>query len=85
MITYLLDRIRIRLGDSQCPLYNRCQGADNEFDCCVSFRGRDEIGGERTKCYKLFKPQIRKEKQGIFSGLASKFAQGILHVGGLED
>ena len=85
MITYLLDKIRITTGDSECPLYNKCSGADEENDTCVSNRGRVEIGFERAPCYKLFKSQIRSQKQGLISGLARKIMEGLLHMEGLDD
>jgi hypothetical protein len=69
MITYMLDRIRISFGDSQCPLYSKCSGADNENDCCASHRGRNEIGGERAECYNFFKVQIRTKEQGLLTRL----------------
>jgi hypothetical protein len=46
MITYLFDKIRISLGDSQCPLYHRCPGADNDNNSCISHRGRNRINRE---------------------------------------
>jgi len=83
MITYLLDMLRIRIGDSECPLKKRCPGYDLSNDSCASNRGRDEVGGERAECYGFFKLKIKK--QGILSRLSERSVKGIMHIGGLEE
>ena len=85
MITYISDKIRMIFGDSTCPLYSKCSGADKDSDTCVSYRGRNELGGDRAECYRLFKPIIRTQKEGLLSRLAEKLAKGLLHIGGLEE
>jgi hypothetical protein len=62
MITSILDKIRISLGDSKCPLYHKCPGADEEIDTCVSYRGRNEEG-KRAECYEFFKPIIKTNER----------------------
>jgi len=84
MITYISDIIRIMFGDT-CPLYSKCSGADEDSDTCVSNRGRNELGGDRAECYKLFKPSIRAQREGLLSILAGKITNGLLHMGGLEE
>jgi len=84
-LTYISDRIRITLGDSECPLGKKCPGYDGENGCCVSYRGREEIGGGRAECYKLFKPQIRAQRAGLLEMLAGKITAGFQHIGGEKD
>lgn len=55
MITYILDRIRIIVGNSECLLAHKCSGYDISNDSCVTYRGRTEIGENRTEGYKYFK------------------------------
>ena len=84
-LTYVLDRIRISLGDSECPLGEKCPGYDSENGCCASYRGRKDVGGNRAECYKLFKPQIRAQRAGLLEKLAGGIATGFQHIGGEED
>jgi len=85
MIIYLWDKLRISFGDSQCPLYHKCPGADNEKDSCVSHRGRDETSGKRKECYEFFKPIIRTQKPNLISKMAGKFAESMLNMKGEKD
>lgn len=85
MITYIFDKLRSAFGDSQCPLYHRCSGADENSDTCVSYRGRNELGGDRAECYKFFKPIIKAQKGGLISIIAEGIAEGILNAEGEED
>ena len=81
MITYILDRMRITLGDSECPLSHKCAGHDVGNDNCVSYRGRTEIGGDRAECYRYFKTMIRAQKQGLISKLAGKVTESLMRFG----
>jgi len=62
-ITYFFDKVRISLGDSKCPLSERCFMYDAESSPCVSYRGRIGLGEERAPCYKFAKQQIKTQKQ----------------------
>ena len=85
MITYLLDRMRISFGDSKCPLAKKCRGYDNEQDSCVTYRGRNEIGGDRTQCYEFFKADIRIKKQSLISKVGGKIMVGFMQIGGIKE
>jgi len=85
MITNILDKIRITLGDSKCPLSHKCPGYDLENDCCSSYKGRIESLGDRAECYNYFKPLIKSQKQGLLSKLAEKITTGFIHIGGLDE
>lgn len=80
-LTYAFDRIRIRFGDSTCPLSGKCPGYDAESNPCASYRGRTEIRGERAECYSMFKPQIRLQKDGLIG----KVAEGFMKAEGIVD
>jgi len=87
MITYVyvLDSLRIIIGDSECPLKNRCPEYDLSNDCCASHRGRNEVGGERAECYKFFKLQIRSQKQGLASKVAENIMESLSEMEGGEN
>ena len=86
-LTYFFDIVRITLGDSECPLAKRCSGYDIDGESCVSYRGRDEVRGERAECYRIFKPQIRarKGKEGLLSIISGKIMGGIARAEGIEN
>lgn len=85
-ITFFFDKIRIAFGDSKCPLCQKCSQQEDDNDCCVTFRGRIEIGGDRTPCYFSNKMRIRdsekKKKIGILSKILRPIVSLILSIGG---
>ncbi len=72
-------------GNSQCPLAKKCSGYDGDNDCCVSYRGRTEVGGERAECYRIFKPQIRAGKEGVLERIFGRVAEGFMKAEGIEE
>jgi hypothetical protein len=84
MITYLSDKLRMAIGDSQCPLRERCPGYDSENNCCASYRGRQEPGGNRAECYLNFKPQISAGKIGILERILGGIVGVFMKVEGAD-
>lgn len=84
-LSFIFDRVRISIGDSRCPLYEKCSQNDAENDCCVSFRGRFEIGGERTPCYFFNKQRIKEIKRmrgGILSKALGRITNFLVSISG---
>lgn len=82
LITFFFDKLRITIGDSRCPLYQKCSRNDEDNDCCVSFRGRTEIGGNRTLCYSLTKKDIKENKEGIIGKVCKIIVNQLVSIGG---
>jgi len=79
-ITFFFDKLRITTGDSECPLYQKCPQREEDNDCCVSFRGRMEIGGDRASCYFLNKKWIRNSEKGNKTGVLKRVFRPILNL-----
>lgn len=82
LITFFFDRIRITAGDSTCPLYQKCPNRDEDNDCCVTFRGRTEIGGDRAPCYFPSKRRIRDGEKENKIGIFGHIVNLLVSIGG---
>ena len=50
LVGKIFDRVRIMVGDAECPMYQKCPDYDLECSICTRTRGRDE-DGIRAPCY----------------------------------
>lgn len=79
-ITFFFDKLRITFGNSECPLYQKCPQREEDNDCCVSFRGRMETGGDRVPCYFSNKKWIRNSKKVNKIGVLGRIFRPILNL-----
>ena len=79
-ITFFFDKLRITFGDSECPLCQKCPQQEDDNDCCVTFRGRIEIGGDRAPCYFPNKMWIRNSEKKNKIGILGKILRPILNL-----
>lgn len=82
-LSFFFDRIRISIGDSKCPLFEKCPQNDAENNCCVGFRGRTETGGDRALCYSFNKRKIRDvEGNRILGRIFGPIVNLLVSIGG---